>query len=455
MRGSRLGDIIASDRQAKGKKQACLAKEIHVSLATMSAIENSRRLPSVPMLLRIAQALDQPVNRYLTIYLDTQQNSRSLVEAAELANNEGLSGIAIRAASKALKLLANRQNRMEIRHLRGWAFIEIGRALYRKGKIKQALTIWKSTASAARQEHSWWVAARAHYEIGAHRAGEEQWNCALQHFVTGCCYLYLAPTESPELHLRVLRMLVKALKETGQYELAIFANNHLFELAKRTTSAEGKGAEVTAMVNMGLLYDLCNQPQQAVNYLHEALKLYQRYEKTACPKSLPELADIYIKLGTAYRHLDPRQSMHYLHLALDVLDGRRHRPEYGRALAALAQIHLEQGEVEQAQRISAKALGKLWNTPHARDRAAAYRLLGTAKLAMKHYKKAESYLRKSLRALENTPYRRERLRTLRTFIALYKAQAKIDLAMHYLDLVIDEMEEVQPARVRVLDPYIL
>ena len=67
--GERLLNSLKSDRERLGLTQATLAQAVGVSRKTINTVENGVFLPSTLLALKLARALDRPVEK-LSILLD-------------------------------------------------------------------------------------------------------------------------------------------------------------------------------------------------------------------------------------------------------------------------------------------------------------------------------------------------------------------------------------------------
>jgi len=67
--GERLLNSLKSDRERLGLTQATLAQAVGVSRKTINTVENGVFLPSTLLTLKLARALDRPVEK-LFILLD-------------------------------------------------------------------------------------------------------------------------------------------------------------------------------------------------------------------------------------------------------------------------------------------------------------------------------------------------------------------------------------------------
>lgn len=67
--GERLLNSLKSDRERLGLTQATLAEAVGVSRKTINTVENGVFLPSTLLALKLARALDRPVEK-LSILLD-------------------------------------------------------------------------------------------------------------------------------------------------------------------------------------------------------------------------------------------------------------------------------------------------------------------------------------------------------------------------------------------------
>ena len=102
-----LGAFVARVRAERGLTQRQLAERLYVSDKTVSKWERGLSLPSVPLLVPLAQALDLSISELMSCEVAPHEESVDRAEADRLiAASLGLSGAALTGRQRALRVAA-------------------------------------------------------------------------------------------------------------------------------------------------------------------------------------------------------------------------------------------------------------------------------------------------------------------------------------------------------------
>lgn len=79
-----ISRAIRTCRHARGLSQLALAAEVGISASYLSSLESGRKEPSLPLLRRIAAALDLPIDLVMLTAIDYVELNKRHPEMSEL-----------------------------------------------------------------------------------------------------------------------------------------------------------------------------------------------------------------------------------------------------------------------------------------------------------------------------------------------------------------------------------
>lgn len=332
-----------SVKQARSEAGLSLAQlgKGHVTAPAIYLIETGRTRPSLPTLEHIARRTGKPVEFFVAEPANVADQSAGSVLAMNLMVLEG-------RIDEAIKL--------------GRSLLEQGTSAFRLGNIRFQLAQAYLNSSEPELAEPLLAEARSHFEaVGDGRMtaaciGAQAALATIKHSKDAVALarqaLELTATQSPRpfgLELRLYGLLAAAYMEAGEWDAAIEANSHLIDIGMPMLDARNLAR---AFGQLGEAYLALGQGENATRSIMRSVGLYDLVRG----RSLVTTAEDSIGLAMMRRG-DFAGARPHLERALglssdddDISSGR------SRVLLSLAQLSMEEGELDGAEDAARQAL---------------------------------------------------------------------------------------------------
>lgn len=339
-----LGQRVRELRQTRGMTQEQLAGE-ELTKSFISLLERDKAAPSIETAALIAQRLGTSVDALLGSpgHLQDQVASGLLTMSADAARRRNLTQAAelLKAAEILINLFPLAESSREITLQRAQLALE-GRDFVRARELAQ------QARTQAEESNDLWRSARALTIQGQVDLKERKIPDAIQSLKQALSLLSQAKASRDPARVEALILLGSALVYQGQYEDAI---RRFDEAADSQVASYHPILRGRALWGAGAAYRHLSQFDEAFESLHAAREIFEQSEE------LPDLVSVLHNLGqVALEGGKPQDALPYLHHALRVVDRLPMPDVRASTRTEIGRVHMALGNLEDAEAFAEQAL---------------------------------------------------------------------------------------------------